>query len=338
MPVGNPVSATEALARGLRTTFVDTYQRLLAEAHPLLKKVMDLGLPSDKSSELYAYFESSPHPTRWPRGEDIPADAFRARNWTVENYDWAKKVSWHSNDEADDQTKSLVDRVRDVAGAFQILPERIFFQVLTGSVDLDLLPVVPTAPDGAALFATTAGGAARFGVTGGNIVTGTGVATVAAVHTDLYGGIARFLRMQDTEGQPLWPPELVGRGITIVYGSANELVFRQAFSQMNHVQIVQNVAAAENVAAAAPSNVVLNSGLRFNLWSSPRILDNDWFVFLDGGPKKAIFEQVREPLQDDVEDFGNSDRTRSTKMKSIQWHARMGYGVSLPYQAIQINN
>ena len=305
------VNAVEALIRGARSEFVDTYANMIKGSDEKLKKVMDLGLPSDKASEIYPYFESSPNAKRWPRGEPIPTAGFTSKSFLVPNYDWAIAIDWHENDEQDDQTRSLVTRARDAATKLALLPERIFFQLLTAGTDGDLLPTVPNAPDGSAFFATTSGsGANRFGVANGNLLTGSGVATTAAIQTDFWAAIAQFVRFLDTDSQPLWPAELISRGVTIIYGAANNQVFAQAFQQ-NFVQATN----------AATSNVVLDADMKVTLWQTPRITDNDWFVFLNAAPTRACFQQVRQPVRDNMEDMLNSDHSRRTTNKRLHWDA-----------------
>ena len=155
----NPVLAGDVLAAGLRNTFEDAYRQAAVEMSTALPKVMDLGLPSDKLTEPYAYFETAPYPVRWPRGEALKSKGFKDVGWTTTNYDWANKVEWHENDRNDDQTSSLYAQAAMAGEHFATLPERVFFQVVNASTDLDLLPAIPNAPDGSALHAAT-----RFGV------------------------------------------------------------------------------------------------------------------------------------------------------------------------------
>lgn len=319
------VSSAETLARGLSMQFTRTYETYITGVNKRLELVMDLSVPSDKYEESYAYYESAPHPRRWVRGQPIPSDAFGARSWNVVNHDWGLEIPWHANDEDDDQLGGLVDQARQGGQNFAILDERLFFQVLIGSTDLDLLPAVPNAPDGVGLF----NGAARFGHASGNIVTGTGVATVSAIQTDLYAAIARGIAFQDTKGQPLLPPEILRR-VVVVFGSANLEIFERAFQQRFHL--------APATAVAAVSNVIMDAAFEVILWPTPRITDNDWFVFFVNHPRKAVFKQVRQPLRDNIADFTNSDRTRQTKVKALSWDSRAGYGVTLPHMAIQVNN
>lgn len=321
MPSAN-VSNAELLVRGLRTEFTETYARKIKGAEPALARVMDLNMPSDKLSEIYGYYESVPHWQRWNRGDEIPRNGMRARNFVVVNYDWAISIDWHEDDEQDDQSLSLVRRVRDAASDASLLPERVFFQILLGSTDAKLLPSVPNAPDGAAFFTS----ATRFGTTGGNIVASSGVATSAAIQADFFSAYSRFRAFQDTDSQPLWPSETINRGVLVIYGSQNEQAFRAAFQQMFN-QGTQ----------AAPSNLIIDTRMQVELWSTSRITTNSWYVFLTNSDTKAVFQQTRQAPRDTMEDMTNSDFTRRTKIKAMSWDARFGYGLSLPYQAIQVS-
>lgn len=324
----NTVLAAEALARGLKTEFVDTYKSYAPASEAKVGMVMDLSVPSDKATELYAYFESAPHPRRWPMGEDRGTEGFRARDFSVANYDWTAGVSWHENHEQDDQTKSLVEQARDAGQNFGLLPERCLFQYLLAATDLDLLPALQNAPDGAALFSATDGaGNARFGVTGGNTMTGAGL-NGAAIRSDFFRIKARATAAQDTKGQPFLPQDLLDEWV-IIYSSTYEEAFLEAFQQ------ALTIPAAGGGAA---SNVALLAGLKFHLWSTPRITSGNWFLRLVKVRKKSLFRQVRQELRDNVEDFTNSDLVRRTKVKSLFWDARFGIGLGLPIDWWRVTN
>lgn len=324
----NPVVATEALARGLKSKFVDTYKRLVVTSEANVGMVMDLSEPSDKSAELYAYFESAPHAHRWPRGEDRGTEGFRARSFEVPNYDYTCGVSWHDNDEQDDQTRSLYKQASDGGQSLALLPERVLFQYLNAATDLDLLPNLPNAPDGAALFSATDGaGNARFGVTGGNTMAGSGL-TGAALRTDFFKIKGRSARAQDTKGQPLIPPEMLTSWV-IIYNSELEEYFLEAFVQAVSAHIARE---------GSYSNVALISGVKFTLWGTPRITTNNWFARPLNLPHRSLFRQVRQEIRDNIEDFTNSDHTRRTKEKSLFWDARFGFGLGLPLDWWRVTN
>ena len=332
---GQTILAANALTAGLRADFAATYRQQYRFVRERLARIMMLGVPSDKLTELYAYFESAPYPIRWPRGQTISSKPFKSVQFSVTNVDWARKIEWHKNDREDDQIRSLFDQARQLGANFATLHERVFFQLLTNTTDSTLLATIPNAPDGAAFFATTAAGANRFGVSGGNIVTGTGVATSGAVRTDFFSAISRFKRFQDTEGQPLLEEGVLDQGISVIYGATNEQIFREAFIQS---RTVQATAAGQASTGAAVTNIVLESGLNLKLWSTQRITDNDWFIILEGTQIKPVFQQEREALKEHVETMDNSDYARRTKIESIQWDARYGYGINIPYSAIKVDN
>lgn len=334
-----PVIAADVLAGFIRTRFTETYERLINDVNARLNGVMEFGLPSDRSNETYAYFTSAPHPKRWVRGEDIPTEAFEDITFNVVNHDWAIGIEWHENDRMDDQTASLMRRAREAATGFALLRERVFFQLLQGQTDPDLLPNVPLAPDGVAFFSTTdALGAARFGATSGNLITGTGVATAGDIRNDFFNAVEQYHLFQDTKGQPLWPEAILDIGYTVLMSVTNLQVFTEGLVQGRTLQTFSSIAPSAGVAAGAVTNVVLDSGMNLTLWPTQRIADNDFYIFATGAPTKAVFEQVRQPVVESTQLPENSDIARRTKIEGIFWNARYGFGISLPYQGVKVNN
>jgi hypothetical protein len=329
---GSIVVASNVLTAGLRADFWDTYERTYEGIKARLANVMQLDVPSDKLTEIYGYFQSAPYPRRWIRGEEMPNKAFKSVQFSVTNLDWAQRVSWHENDRQDDMTKSLRDRAQAAGEHFATLDERVFFQINNNSTDLDLLPSIPNAADGAALYSATDGdGSDRFGVSGGNIQSGAGVGSPVAIRSDFFKGIQKFRQFQDTEGQPLWDDSVIDSGYTVFFNVTNWQVFAEAFQQGRTV-------AATGASTAAVTNIIMDAGLRVELVPTQRITGNDWFVYLKGARKKAIFKQNRQPLREWFATMDNSDQARNTKIEYMQWEARYGYGILLPYQAVKIDN
>tara|TARA_Y100000310_G_scaffold334113_1_gene413079 strand:- start:5374 stop:6384 length:1011 start_codon:yes stop_codon:yes gene_type:complete len=336
MAVGQIVSAN-TLTAGIRADFADAYRQSYEGVAARLSSVMDLGIPSDKLTEIYAYFQSAPYPRLWTRGQGIPADAFGSVQFSVTNRDWAIRIEWHENDREDDLTRSLMERAREAGRNFATLPERIFFQLLLNdSSNTELLPAIPNAPDGAAMYATTdSGGSARFGITNGNLLTGTGIASSAAVRNDFFGAVEQMRGFQDTEGQPLWSDSILDRGFSVVFGVHNWQVFAEAFQQGRTL-----AAATTAQSNAAVTNIIMESGLNIDLWPTQRIpsSDDDFFVFSKGAPHKPVFQQMRRALRESYGNMDNSDSARETKIEHVQWDSREGYGLMLPYQTVKINN
>jgi len=328
------VIASQVLANGLRTEFADTYSAIQnRQADSRLSLVMDLSIGATNREHEFAYFEAAPHMAQWTRGSSIPEDAFDSVSFTTPVYTWGRRIKWHKEDRKDDQTQSLMDIARMAGQSAARLPERFFFNLLTGGTDT--LPAVPNAPDGAAFFATTAGGANRFGVSSGNLLTGNGIASVSAIRTDYYNAIEQFKQMQDGKGQPLLSDEVIDSGVICVHSAADTEAMEEAFLQRRQGEVY-----GSNTAAATPSNLVQDASRNVTLWGSQRLATGDWYVFLRNPAKRATFMLDREGIQEysSLEGDNNSDHTRNTGEEYVQWERRAGAGIALPYSAIKINN
>ena len=331
-----PLTSADLL-RDIRAEFLNTYNSE-AKTSANLPLVMQLGIPSTKRTEYYGYHESTPGLERWDRGDDMPEDEILSRSFSVENFSWAKAIGWFEDDVEDMQLAGFREKARAVAYKGKILPEKIFFQVVTAAANAQLLQAIPNAPDGAALFSATAGGGDRFGVSGGNIISGSGVASAAAVRSDFWSAIERLGAFVDTEGEPLLEDELDGELVVVAPRSASE-IFTEAFKQERTIQLQTNVAGTENVGAAGVTNSIRAGNLSVRLWFSQRISDNDWTVIVNSPTvPKPVFEQIRTPMRVIEENRSNSTKARRSKRQAILADMRSGYGVALPYGAIKVNN
>jgi hypothetical protein len=325
-----PTIPSDAFLAEIRAEFLGTYRDTVRRSAKL-PLVMGLGVGSDKRKEYYGYWESPPVPERWARGKSIPRESGQAITYSVTNLDWGKAIDFHENDLDDLKLGDIRTWAQGLARRFAVLPERVFFQILMGTVDSKLLPTIPSAPDGAALFAATANGTARFGVTGGNIVNGLGVGTGAQVRDSFMAAGERMRQFLDTKGEPLHDEALLEQSMVVVYGVHNEQVMREAFVQGRTLQSDAN-------GAAAVTNVILDSGMKVTLWGTQRVTDDDLFVFANEVNPKPIFEQVRAPLRTIDETRENSSRARNEKILGFLADMRAGFGMNLPYACVKINN
>lgn len=328
----NPIIAGASFAPGLKTEFLRTYYRQYDGIRDEVARYMRLGLPSDKDQERYFFWESAPHMKRWIRGTPMSSKAFKGVTYTATNYEWARAVDWHFADEQDDQTKSMVDQARSLGQSFALLEERCFFQILTGGSDADLLPSVPTAPDGQNLFATTDGVSARFGATSGNSLTGTGTSQ-AQINADFFSVMAQFRLFQDTEGQPLWDKRTLDAPVTLLIPANGTLML--AFGAVFQNQLTHSVISSTG---AAISNVIKAMGFQVRLVFTQRLTGNSWYAVLEGADVKPTFSQLRQSPAEINANFDNSDVVRNTGFKGLGFYGRYGFGVSTPYAVVKVTN
>lgn len=339
MPM-NLVSVANALTPGIDTRFISTYARTTEGIRSDLVRMMDLAVPSDGAWNVYQHYQSAPHVRRWDRGQAIHTKAFTDVGWTTMNLDWGQGVEAHANDLADDRTQNLVNRAGDVGKSYALLPERVFFQMITGRTDPLLLPTIPNCPDGVAIYSATDGaGAARYGVTGGNIVTGSGVADPQSIRDDFFSAQVRQRQFLDTESTyPLFGDDFTKAGFVIAYNVANDQVFREAFKQTRSTSIVSNRADTENVAAVVPTNIVLESGIPVFLRPTVFITDNDWYMFAIASDVKPVYQQYRQAPEMHVQTRDNSDIGRRQKVLGWYWDGREGYGANEAFGTVKVNN
>ena len=335
---GQPVLAGATFAAGILAQALGTYKQMYEVSKKRLGGCMELDYPSTRREEIYAYMTNPPVLNRWPVGENMEAGTFKGVRYTCLNHRFAQSVSWNESDAQDDTLSSLLLTARGIGANAAQLDERIFFQILNGTTDTDLLPsATPNAPDGAALYSATDGaGGARFGVSGGNIVTGN-IDSSIQLRTAYWTAMGQFRNMQDTQGQPLHDESVIDGPKILIYGAANEQVFREAFLQNQVAGIADAGADPSSLNIAGVSNLIHDSNQIPTLWSTQRIIDNDSYLFLENSPIKAIFSQLREPLREQIATMDNSDIARSTGISSVRFWLRKGVSPNLPYQSIQLN-
>jgi len=325
------VQAGEVIANGLRTEFVDTYQAVQNRVQDSeLSLLMDLNVKATNRTHEFAYMNSAPHMEHWRRGDTVPTDMMDSVGFTATAHTWARRIPWHKDDRKDDQTSSLYDVARMAGSSAALLPARFAFDALNNTAGT--LPSIPNAPDGVALFsATDSGGGDRFGVSGGNIVSGSDIwDTTAATVAGVYSAIERFKGMKDGKGQPLWTDDVLDQGFLIIHPHTRTQEIEEAFLQRRQ----------GSAAGGAPSNLFMDASRDFDLWGSQRLSNDRIYVTLKGAPKKPLFLMDREGLIElsSLEGDNNGDHTRNTGEEYVQFERRAGLGIALPYGLIEIQD
>lgn len=327
IPTVDASAVVTATAIAFSNEFFDAYRPILPNVQQELAGVMDLSLSSVAADSVYQYFETASHPRIWKDGAAISQDAFRGRNWTVENFFYGRRIPWKWEDQLNDQTGQLVPKVQELGMNFGWLVLRLFYQQLQGQTDADLLQGTPTSPDGAgALFSATDGAAAnRFGITNGNLLTGGGTGS-ASMRQDFFRARNQIHRFQDTKGVSRYPTGFC-KNFSLYYAADREDEGIRAFVN----EFVQGT-------AAGVSNETLNIKNAPQLNPTPFITDNDMYVFCTDVPRKMIFKQSRQALTTNIADFTNSDLARTQRTYYVDFFEYFGIGFGPGYSGVKVNN
>ena len=318
------VMAGPALARAIRSDFIDTWKRRYEASRAKLGKCMEFGVSSDNLVELYGYGETPIYPRRTEWGVAPERKPHIYRNYEVENYRWTAEVDWLRVHRELSNLKDIERRARGAGDNFGTLEERLFYQVLTAGADRQLLEAIPLAPDGAALHAALAEGADRFGVSGGNVVSGQTITTGAGFRSAIVNVQNRFLDFQDTEGEPAMDESVLERGLTVIYPNVRREQAMEAFIQALTSQEV-------STSNAGVSNFVLDAGMKITLVPTQRLtVATTAFVFIDDFDIKPIFSQIAKPLWEMYYDQSNSVEHGRTGHESVVYEEWLGIGVNLP--------
>lgn len=331
--MANNVMAGALLTAGLRSEFINVWEPSYKALTADFGDILWLSATSDKLTEIYAFLESTPYPERWDRGNKIASKSMKSVQFSVTNRDWGFRIYYHSNDVGDDQTKSLMAKVRELGRNWIILEEEIIFQFIQGSTNARLLPAVPNSSDSVALYSSST----RYGSSGGNQVTETGTSTVQQIITDTMSVYRRYSEFQNTESQPLLNTA-EAKSLTVVYAPELALVMNQALTQMTVFGYQAGTSTTDTSTAAAIDNVLYTAGFNIKPIMSQRITDTSRYFFLRNLPeyKRPIFQQIREGQTEALGNWETSDHTRDTGEQYVQFKNRAGWGSCVAYATIKL--
>lgn len=337
------MNAINLLTPGIRADFQEQFISTWKANQENYSGFVDFAKPSDGAYTIYGAWKSAPHATRWPRGTPRGSKGMDSVSYQVVNHDFKNGVTAHENDVKDARidAKKAAQAAGDNCAR---IPIKIFYQIDGAQTNVLLLPSLPNAPDGSPLhYATDGNGDDRFGVSGGNVKSGSGVASGSAIQADYAAGIVRAKSFLDTEGEPFFDDNLERMGITIVAGIDNYFVLKKAFEQDRTVVVVSSSgvegATSSVVGATSPTNPIKDLGLTpLRIITNPYKTGNSWSMYFHAAPVKPIFQQIREAMNyTEVNRFNNSD---CFQQKTVGWHWdwREGWGVNYPIGTVKISN
>jgi len=322
---GPTVAAGPSMNVGaLRTEGFETYTKRYTASVQKLQEFVQMDIASDDRENRYFYWESAPTLRFQEYGAPVAHRAFAGVRYDRANFIFSVAVDWLKWDEADDQTKQLVPRVREVASQAGALPEQLTFQQLQQSSDRNLMPDLASGPDGSALFITTA----RFGHTSGNELTGSG-ATLLNIQSDYYSALETFGSWKDTEDEPLFTDDVVDGQMLVIASRSNRKAFDEALLTRRFIG---------DAAGATPTNPLHDGDAADpRIWYTQRLSGNDWYIAATASPQKPLYTQTRERLDLQFATEANSDEARERGVKAAYAELRGSAGLHLPYAVLYVN-
>lgn len=322
------IDITKSLQAGIRRDAMEMWR----QEFPVFEKqqaVMLKMLPYVALRKAtYVFKESVPFPTFWGYGESRRYRTFKDRQLQISLYPYQVAIPYSGWDKEDDQLQDTKTHVQMAVKRFFQLPDKMIAEYLNGTASLN--PVLVTAYDGANVFSATDGdGAARFGVVGGNIVTGSGAGSVAAFINDLCAAQRRFLKFLDPAGIPIFSEDDVQYTKLHVVGP-NEFngVFQKASKSENIRSDTQSITAETNF---------LMGEFKYHL--NPYLTNvNNYFVFVEHGYYRPFAYRAPGEVRQIFADMSNSDRARDVNEEVLFSDCRVGMGPFQPACGIKINN
>lgn len=333
MPVGINVSAGNVTTNTrLNALLESTYQTSLDSDEQELAKKLSLNATTDVNTIDLAAFYDPPTIARWSRGSHIPMGSFGdfSKSHTLTRI--GMKLVWEIDDEEDDRLNQLPSVVEATAEEFAKFQPRGVFEYLAGSASL--MPSLDTLYDGLSLFSSST----RGSVSGGNIVTGTGI-TAEGIRNDFYSAVARAgdFRRETATGEFYWQGSNLADPkqwlIVAPFDADMMRVMKRAFGQERTLDELTLGAAVSNEFAGGNSP---------EIHYSQRLTGDDWFLFYLGNSKIRPFMDVKHtghesPMPLEQREDG-SDITRDYNQRGKGWKQRLGW-FPLHWQgAIKIDN
>jgi len=312
----------------LSTAARDTYETQVRQLGAL-GAIVDSDVTDTRVVSL-GYYHSAPMPVLQRRGDPIREASFDSTSYEGRVRKFSVEVPWDTDDAADDQLGGLEPRARDTGKRFGLIDIKTIELYLRGAVDPAVLDVLDLSPDGVGMFSALDGaGDPRFGVTGGNIVTGSGVASQDDIETDIYAAMVRFASMLDTEGEQLHPDGVDGSGYTLLVPVALRRVFEKAFK----------MDAVANDNDATTSNILIQNGVKYVIkFLSPDVTGNSWWIAANASTVKPLTILDRGAMRTVPFDETNDRQAWQTDVAGVAFKLRRGHVPNLPYGIIQVSN
>lgn len=343
MPDAQLMGVGASLLADARAGFTDIYElkkqdKLIAAVQSCFETV-----PMDYRSERLWYWESLPNVERWDYKTAMPEGSTSQKSFSINAYKYGKRVSWDDSDARHENSRAgsgVVNWSQGLASNLAYLDVRVFAQMIQAATNFKLLKEgVGTCPDGAALYAATAGGLDRFGVSGGNIIaSGSGV-TAAGIETDIFAAYERamgFLHTSPDGENPVHDPISLKK-MYIFHPLAITREMAKAVMQTR----VANVVSGSATDAGGLTNILQEYGLVIEPIPFPYLTDaNDYYIFFPDAGKASLLKGVMNG--EDVRTFqfdpSNDRHSAINDEATFGASTTRGYRYGLPLTTMKVVN
>ena len=324
MPI---VNVSNSLIAGIQRDLAD-FWRQPTPTYDELRKALIYPLPWKPIRNMPLVFkETLPFPELWNYGDGRNKKSFKDRivYGTIKNYSLV--IPWSKFDEEDDQLGDLRAHVQRAVIQYKKLPAVLTTEYFNGVPVYN--PALVPAYDGVSLFSSVDGnGHARFGVSGGNIVTGSGL-TTAGVLNDLFVALDRFMQMRDpTAGLPIFSSDEANlSNLTAIIPTG----LMELFTKATKAEIIRS----SPDTTMPESNYVKGT---FKFMVNPLLTDpNDWYLLLKNDYYKP-FAYSEKSVETMIADQSNSDEARNRGENAFYSETRNRLIPFSPVCVIKINN
>lgn len=268
-------------------------------------------------------------PVPWDKGSELPANIFDDVAIDCDLREYGQRTEWFRRDNEFDQLQPGQIRKHAEMGIkrYAQLYRYLGADYLDGTTNYIRYPQL--AYDGAALFSATDGaGADRMGVSGGNIVTSSGLST-AAIKTDAHRALQRWLGMkQPISNHPVFSPDEVKfeNMLFVIPPALEERFFDLSEAKILYTDPSINTAQSNTLATRVKyemENVLTDS--------------SDYYVILQHSYWKPFLYRGLSSIDSFIADASNSDDARKLNIEAWFSQTMMGCCPWAMFTMIKIN-
>ncbi len=315
---------------GAQNALMETWRQQFPIYEKMQKAYLHYVPYTNIRSADYVFKQRTPFPKPFPYGNGRVHQGLVDKKITLNRFPYELTLDWDERDSADDQLGDMATHVSAGVKRFLQLPDVLIGEYMTG-VPVMNYNGLALSYDGVSIYSTVDGSASdRFGVSGGNIITGSGTSTTAKVLSDILACRRRLLQFTEpVTGQPLHNgPDITYSNMLFIIPSELDSTFQQIAEKA----MIYDEAAI----TTAQSNMVVGK-IKYQV--NQRLTDtNDWFVVVDHPFWKPFAYCAPKKVRQIMATVANSDRARETLQESMYCDLRLALSPWLPFMTLKVSN